>query len=180
MDAISIPEAGRQPKCIYCGAIRESFTGDPCPCPGAIEARADRVTALERERVEATAESQRRADREAKAKASMPTVSALRYVSKRDQQDAELADRERAVKDRELARRERRQDGYDAADTPAETVAGETLADFTHTFTEEVDLTPLPALLERNDGVTILYSGKLNWVSGLPGSGKIVACHSRH
>ena len=88
-------------------------------------------------------------------------------------QDAELADRERAVKGRELSRRERRQDDGDAAqetaDTPAE---GLTLADFTVAFAEGVDLAPLPAVVQRQDGATVLYAGKLNWIFGLPGSGK--------
>ena len=29
-----------QPTCIHCGSVRESFTGDPCQCPGAKERRA--------------------------------------------------------------------------------------------------------------------------------------------
>ena len=88
--------------------------------------------------------------------------------------DDELAQRERAVRGREITRREQRQDTFDAdaASVEADAPTGETLADFTIAFTEGVDLTPLPAVVERNDGATVLYSGKLNWVFGLPGSGK--------
>ena len=38
--------------------------------------------------------------------------------------------------------------------------------------TKTVALSPLPALLKRQDGATILYAGKLNWLFGIPGSGK--------
>ena len=40
---------GRIPKCIHCGTVRESFTGDPCPCPSAKALRAAREEARESE-----------------------------------------------------------------------------------------------------------------------------------
>ena len=49
---------------------------------------------------------------------------------------------------------------------------GSTLADFTAVWDEKVDLTPLPALLKRQDGGTLLYAAKLNWIFGVPSSGK--------
>ena len=95
-------------------------------------------------------------------------------IDRVDRAAAEIEERERAVKGREIARREQRQDTFDAdaASMDGDAPADQTLADFTVAFTEGVDLTPLPAVVERNDGETVLYSGKLNWVFGLPGSGK--------
>ena len=182
MDAISIPEAGPQPKCIYCGAIRESFTGDPCPCPGATEARTDRATALEQEQERAKASTQR----EVTARAITPVVDSglarLRMEAQREREaearqaarDArwdEVKDREITVKEREIGQRESRQDGYDseAADTPAE--AGATLADFTHEVTL-AESERLPSALVRSDGATLLYEGKFNTVYGEAAQGK--------
>jgi hypothetical protein len=67
-----------------------------------------------------------------------------------------------------------------AKETPS-VASGEALDAFTVTFSETVDLTPLPAVVERTDGATVLYAGKLNWVFGWPGGGKswlaLIACH---
>ena len=49
---------------------------------------------------------------------------------------------------------------------------GLTLEDFTATWDDDVDQSPLPALLRRNDKGTVLYASKLNWIFGLPSSGK--------
>ena len=43
---------------------------------------------------------------------------------------------------------------------------------YTASFDFDVDTARLPAVLERSDGETILYAGKLNSVHGIPGSGK--------
>ena len=89
----------------------------------------------------------------------------------------ELDRREQDVRQREISRRERRQDNFDAGAEPV----GESFADFVLPFTEDIDLSPLPAVVERVDGATVLYAGKLNWIFGLPGSGKswvsIIAIH---
>ena len=50
--------------------------------------------------------------------------------------------------------------------------AQETLADFTKSFADLDGFKKVPALLERSDGATLLYCGKLNSIYGLPGSGK--------
>ena len=160
-----------QPTCIHCGSVRESFTGDPCQCPGAKERRAAR-----------DAEKDTMKDSKPTATIAPPLparddgLAVLRRQAAKEQanaaQDADLADRERAVKGRELSRRERRQNDADAPAQTADTPEGLTLADFTVAFAEGVDLAPLPAVVQRQDGATVLYAGKLNWIFGLPGSGK--------
>ena len=95
-------------------------------------------------------------------------------------QDADLADRERAVRGRELLRRERRQDDGDAAQETAQETAdtpdGLTLDSLAAVFDAEVDLTPTLAVLERTDNGLVLPAGKLNWIYGMPGSGKSFLC----
>ena len=46
------------------------------------------------------------------------------------------------------------------------------LASFERTFSPDADTGPLPALMERTDGATVIYAGKLNSIFGTPGSGK--------
>ena len=90
---------------------------------------------------------------------------------------AELDQRKAAVEEKELADRERRQARNDAAnasnDAPAQPL-GVSLDDLTAVFGDDVDLTPTPALLDRRHGDhgMVLPAGKLNWIYGLPGSGK--------
>ena len=60
----------------------------------------------------------------------------------------------------------------DNADAPE----GLTLDALAAVFDDEVDLTPVPAVLEREDGALVLPSGKLNWIYGLPGTGKSFLC----
>ena len=90
-------------------------------------------------------------------------------------EDSELREREQVVKGREISRRERRQDGFDAIADDAEAtepVAGLTLADYeTPMDGSDLDLAPT-ALLTRKDGATLLYKGKLNFIFGAPGGGK--------
>ena len=71
-------------------------------------------------------------------------------MGQRDRTDAELQDRERAVKDRELSRRERRQDGYDAdADGGQVEDTGEPLSAFEMPMDgSDLDLAPT-AMLQR-------------------------------
>ena len=97
-----------------------------------------------------------------------------RKAAQLDLQEADLREKELAVKDRELDWRIRRADSSDERDSEAAITVpeGSTLADFTMPWDDKVDLTPLPALLKRQDGATILYAGKLNWLFGIPGSGK--------
>ena len=170
------PEAGQQPKCIHCGDVKESWLGSPCQCSGAQEARAARAAVPTHQRpVTATA---RRAIVDSglgllRREGQRERAAAARQAA-RDARWEDVKDSEITVKEREIARREQRQDTFDAdaASMDADAPAGQTLADFTVAFAEGVDLTSLPAVVERNDGETVLYSGKLNWVFGLPGSGK--------
>ena len=46
------------------------------------------------------------------------------------------------------------------------------LDSFTADLAGDVDTEPLPALVERTDGATVMYAGKLNSLFGVPGSGK--------
>ena len=96
----------------------------------------------------------------------------LAVVAKQDQREAalkerELAERERLADQRDQVRAERGEN----ADAPT---VGISLDDLTAVFEDEVDLTPIPALLERRhgDGGMVLPASKLNWLYGLPGSGK--------
>ena len=94
---------------------------------------------------------------------------------------ADMDQRKAALEDKELADRERRQAERDRA-TAERAEAGDgppvgiTLDDLTAVFDDDVDLTPTPAVLERGDGAMVLPAGKLNWVYGLPGSGKSFLC----
>ena len=161
------------PTCRHCGAPTEGV-GSPCGCPADLlkrKADADELAAQQ----EAGRQHWRRKDEERgarlKAEKSMANLTALRKVAQRDRQDAELADRERALKDRELSRRERRQDGYDADGGQVED-AGEPLSAFEMPMDgSDLDLAPT-AMLQRRDGTTLLYDGKLNFLFGTPGSGK--------
>ena len=85
--------------------------------------------------------------------------------------DAELARRERVVKDREITRREKRQDTYDAEDAGGEEAAGLTFADFGQEVTL-LDAERLPSAFVRSDGATLLYEGVANTIFGEPSSGK--------
>ena len=97
-----------------------------------------------------------------------------RKVAQLDIQEEDLREKELAVKDRELDWRIQRADRSDERDSEAAFTEpeGSTLDDFTVPWDDKVDLTPLPALLKRQDGATVLYAGKLNWLFGIPGSGK--------
>ena len=80
---------------------------------------------------------------------------------------ADLKERETVLRERTVTRQLRALEP--AEDAPAE---GLTLDALTAVFDEEVDLTPTLAVLERVDGGMVLPACKLNWVYGLPGSGK--------
>ena len=74
------------------------------------------------------------------------------------------------VKKVEVERRAKRLLSYD--DAPIS--AGTTLDDLTASFEDDVDLSPTPAILDRRhgDGGLVMPAGKLNWLYGLPSSGK--------
>ena len=172
------------PTCRHCGAPTEGV-GSPCGCPADTAKRKANADSLN---VQQDADRQQRElqrkEREAKIKTFTPMVdlAGLRKVAQRDRTDAELLDRERAVKDRELSRRERRQDGYDAdADGGQVEDAGEPLSAFEMPMDgSDLDLAPT-AMLQGRDGATLLYDGKLNFLFGTPGSGKSwVALYAIH
>ena len=83
----------------------------------------------------------------------------------------DLEDRELAQKERVMARRESRQDAIADDDGQVEG-DGEPLAAFEMPMDgSDIDLAPT-AMLQRSDGSTLLYDGKLNFLFGTPGSGK--------
>ena len=172
------------PTCRHCGAPTEGV-GSPCGCPGdTAKRKADADAEAARQDAERHKQELRDKERAARLKASMSLVDlpGLRKVAQRDRTDAELLDRERAVKDRELSRRERRQDGYDAdAEGGQVEDAGEPLSAFEMPMDgSDLDLAPT-AMLRRRDGTTLLYDGKLNFLFGTPGSGKSwVALYAVH
>ena len=79
-----------------------------------------------------------------------------------------LKARERVVKDRELSRRENRQNAYDTADASTGELANvEPDWEAYDSMTMDVvrsTIGKLPAILSRTDGRTILYAGKVNTV----------------
>ena len=181
--------------CPHCGDPRK-WPRSPCPCPqGLIDTakrRAeDKVEADAREKVEQEArdkqkleEARKKKEKEEKdrpfweglEKQRQATIAASRKVRRRDELDAELRDREQALKARELTRSERRHDNYDATAAAADEggqVAGEEplLAFESPMDGSDLDLAPT-ALLTRKDGATLLYDGKLNFCFGTPGGGK--------
>ena len=115
--------------------------------------------------------------REAQAKrrwdAEAPQRRAAQKAAQFAAKEEELRYKRQELEERELNRRLEQADRYDERvdedDTEAE---GSTLADFSAAWDDKLDLTPLPALLSRDDGGTILYASKLNWIFGLPSSGK--------
>ena len=94
----------------------------------------------------------------------------------------DLEDRELAQKEKAMARRESRQDAADAADDSGQVEGdGEPLSAFEMPMDgSDLDLAPTP-MLERRDGATLFYDGKLNFLFGTPGSGKsFVALYCVH
>ena len=89
---------------------------------------------------------------------------------KEDDPDGWLLNRRRAVEDREIARRERRQDARDAEEG-GESAAGLTFADFGQEITLQ-DVEKLPSAFVRDDGETLLYEGVSNTIFGEPSSAK--------
>ena len=165
------------PTCSHCGAAKAGV-GAVCGCPGdTAKRKADDDTlaakwALDRQHME----SQRKAQQARTKSATVSDLAGLRRGSQRDRQDAELVDRERTVKERELSRRERRQDGYDAQDAEAtEPAAVEPDWDTFDAMRMDVvrsTIGKLPAILSRTDGRTILYAQKVNTIAARPNGGK--------
>ena len=92
----------------------------------------------------------------------------------------DLEARELAQKEKTMERRETRQDAADDDGGQVEDV-GEPLAAFEMPMDgSDLDLAPT-AMLQRKDGATLLYDGKLNFLFGVPGSGKsFVALYAVH
>ena len=87
-----------------------------------------------------------------------------------------LRARERTVKDRELSRRENRQNAYDTADASTGELANvepdwDTFNAMTMDVVRSTTGNP-PSILSRNDGRTILYAQKVNTVAARPNGGK--------
>ena len=107
---------------------------------------------------------------EADAEEAAKAEAAYQELLKEEDPEQWLLNRERALKDRELSRRERRADAYDAEAT-TEPDAELTFA----SFGQEVTLAAterLPAAFVRSDGATLLYEGRGNSFFGEPSSCK--------
>ena len=172
------------PACLHCGAAK-AYIGSTCGCPAETAKRkADDDSLAAKWETNRRHKEMQDKEREARIEAARRLVDlpGLRKVSQRDRQDADLLDRERAVKERELSRRERRQDGYDAeADGGPLEDLGEPLAAFEVPMDgSDLDMAPT-AMLQRKDGATLFYDGKLNFLFGTPGTGKSwVALYAVH
>ena len=101
---------------------------------------------------------------------------ALARVADMDQRKAVLEEKELAERERQQSIQDRRRDALADAELDLAEPEGITLDDLAAVFDDEVDLTPTPAVVEREDGGMVLPAGKLNWVYGLPGSGKSFLC----
>ena len=154
-------------------------TWEHCDCAGANAKHDARNARYAKQSAEFEAKRKEQdAKNEAARRADWAKMTQLFAKEQADaDEDKALVDRERAVKGRELFRREQRLDDYDTPpqddDTTAEAL---TFAALAAVFDDEVDLTPTPAVLERIDGGLVLPAGKLNWIYGLPGSGKSFFC----
>ena len=137
--------------------------------------RTEAVIAKHKEmRAQQDAEQNQRAAAQRKFNAEAPQRIALKELNLREKELA-LKEKRLAVEDRETDRRIQRADLHDEKNEYEEEITepeGSTLADFTAVWDDEVDLSPLPALLRRDDKGTVLYASKLNWIFGLPSSGK--------
>ena len=165
------PYAARpKPVCIYCGTLRESYTGDPCPCPGAVEAIEDRAAMSADRSVWTPPSTPVRT-----TPAPNPALERMRKEAAKDQADAakeaSLADRETKLRERNIAAQERRQDAIEAARAEADL---EDQPDFA-SFCQEVSLLGvdrLPSAFTRVDGETLFYQGRFNTLYGEGGIGK--------
>ena len=176
--------------------VGDELHSETCPCDGcaAVEARYQelrekhRDTRTDDERLDAlyaaVEEAKERREKaldheawvwwnkvmdEADAEEAAKAEAAYQELLKEEDPEQWLLNRERALKDRELARRERRADAYDAEAT--EPTAGLTFADFGQEITLQ-DVERLPSAFVRDDGETLLYEGVANTIFGEPSSGK--------
>ncbi len=116
---------------------------------------------------EAFAEMRRRGEAETREK----------EARKRRQADRDrLEDRQRQHEHERLDREEQKWAVQDAIQLEREdvkdSVEDESFESYCESFDFEVNTGRQPAVLERDDGQTVLYSGRLNSIFGLPASGK--------
>ena len=156
--------------CECCGNPVENPSpfADPweqCGCPAGQE----RIERERASRLKATPAVKRE---QQPAPSADPFLARLRAEGARDQRKAALEDRELAIREHEATRKERRY---------FTNGGGEGLAAFIVPFDFDADTERLPAVVERQDGETVLYAGKLNSIFGVPGSGKswiaLIAAH---
>ena len=167
-----------RPTCNYCGTERESWTGDPCQCDGAKGLRAERDAMRDKSTATVAPPPPARDD---------DWLVELRRQGAKDQRDAakdaELADRQRALEEKELLNQERRQASIDrvyAAEAAKREEAGDggAVADW-DAFEEgrrlivvDEDNLVMPAILERVDLRPILYAKYVNYIASRPNGGK--------
>ena len=169
--------------CKHCGAVTG---GSRCGCPEAIaQLKADAAASAKKvqednahhARFEKERADERRKADEAQAKDMRQMFDAGRKEVQRDQLDTHLRDREQAVKHREITRREKRHDNYDAealaeaADLTAVEPDWDTFDSMTMDVVRPIIDRP-EALLTRTDGRLLLYAGKVNTVAARPNGGK--------
>ena len=96
------------------------------------------------------------------------------------QEEADVKREELDVRRDWTARSNRKLTEANAADaTNADTPEGLTLDALAAVFDDEVDLTPVPAVLERIDGGLVLPAGKLNWDLRATGQRQILPLRDR-
>ena len=154
-----------------CGREKYEFVWNPGDEPGK-EFR-PRIALHKERRAQQDAEQAQRDAIQRKLDALAPQRIAIKEAKLREK-ELEVKEKRLTVEDRELDWRIQRADRSDERDSEASFAEpeGSTLADFTAPWAEKLDLSPLPALLKRDDGGTLLYASKLNWIFGLPSSGK--------
>ena len=154
---------------------RTSYSARPTPTPPTKKNKEDNARyKLNEARYKKQREDKERKEKEGQEEYFKATIAASRKVRQRKERDADLRDREQALKGRELTRSEKRLDNYDAA--AAEGEATEPAAGLTFaSFGQEVTLAAserLPSAFVRSDGATLLYEGVANTIFGEPSSGK--------
>ena len=164
---------GDNPACRHCGQ-RLAYRGEHCDCPEAVALRQqDAADAEEAERIRLKATKEMKDKRDAELAAAQAPDLRLRISPKtvRKQRQQAIDDRWLAIKEREVAERERPQATKD-------TIDGEELADHDgfNAMLQIVEstrpATGWPSILSRTDGRTLMYAQKVNTIAARPNGGK--------
>ena len=146
--------------CQYCGTpVEPSAYGEPYEwhdCDGAVKALKDA-----NERV-----------KESQLKPEKPTLIPRRKFTVEASPKEKFEQRKREHELRKIERTEAYWEHQDLERLAENVEQDGDFDSYTVDLSGDVDDTPLPAILERSDGRTLLYSGKVNSLFGIPGSGK--------